>query len=491
MSADKKPQTLSRRRWLQMVIQGSAAAGAASLLAACGGATPPNTGQTNAEPTAAGAGAAPTAAAGAGAATTAPAVAASTTTLQFVTPGALGLERTMYENFVYKFQEANPDIKVNVSFEAWGDYMTKLPTLLASGAVPDVIHQHMSIVQDYAGKGALLDLTPLMQKDNVSKDMYIPALFDAFSASGKTYALPKDSAAWGMYYNKTMFDEAKVAYPSDDWTIEDFRRIALELTRDANGNNASSPSFDRAYIKQWGFNWQEPTPVAPTNVEVPRGFLKAFGGDWYNEDYSETLITQQPALDYFRMMAEMRCKDGSTPAASQAVAQGDPFRTGLTAMAVGFHVTDFFCRQENVKFAWDVTYLPKGPGGQYVVVGASGWAIPAQAKNPEASWRFVRYLTSEAVQKSIGEQKRWGVSLKQAVDAITPDKPSSGFNKVHTDPLMGKSDRQVISFRFPSQQSRIKEVYVTEFDPIWTCNSDDVQGAAERTKQQVDELLKA
>ncbi len=56
----------------------------------------------------------------------------------------------MYENFVLKFMDENPSIKVNVSFEAWNDYMTKLPTLLAGGVIPDMIHQHISIVQDYA-----------------------------------------------------------------------------------------------------------------------------------------------------------------------------------------------------------------------------------------------------------------------------------------------------------------------------------------------------
>nr|WP_238345092.1 extracellular solute-binding protein [Actinopolymorpha cephalotaxi] len=47
------------------------------------------------------------------------------------------------------FEKANSGTKVTVTFEAWDDYMAKLPTLLAGGAVPDLIHQHQSIVQDY------------------------------------------------------------------------------------------------------------------------------------------------------------------------------------------------------------------------------------------------------------------------------------------------------------------------------------------------------
>jgi multiple sugar transport system substrate-binding protein len=469
MSAQQTNQALTRRHMLRMMARGVAAAGLGALAAACG--STPGAPQSAAQSTA-----------------QAPAQTSGTATLQFITPAALGKERELYQSFIDGFQQENPNIKVNVSFEAWNDYMTKLPTILASGTVPDVIHQHMSIVQDYGARGALLDLTPFMQRDSVSPDDYIPALFEAFSNDGKTYAIPKDSAAWGIYYNKAMFDAAGIPYPKDNWTLDDFRTYAIELTRDQNGNPASSPNFDPNNIKQWGFVWLEPTP---TTSEVTRGFVKAFGGDWYNQEYTETLITDPKVQAYFQLMADLRCKLHATPTAAQATGQGDPFRTGLVAMAHSFHVMDFFAREEKVQFPYDVTFLPAGPGGQYVPVGASGWAIPAKAANPDASWQLVRYLTSQAVQTTIGRQKRWGVSRKESIDAIVPDNAISGFKKVHVDPLQGNSDRTVISFKFPARQSQIREAYTSEFDAVWNCNSDDIAGASARVKQQVDQLLQS
>ncbi len=465
MSAEIMQRRISRRQLLSLASKGAALMGLTSLASACQVPAAMPAGQPGAPQ------AAPK----------------EVTTIEWVTPAAVGLERTMYENFIYKFQEENPDLKVKVSFEAWNDYMTKLPTMLAGGVVPDVIHQHMSIVQDYAHRGALLDLIPYMERDGVKPEDYIPALFEAFSNKGKTYAIPKDSAAWGVYYNKTMFDQAGLEYPKDDWTLEDFRTLALELTRDENGYPASSPNFDRSKIKQWGFAWMEPTPTASENA---RGFVKAFGGDWYTEDYKQTLITDPPVLEDFRMFREMRCVENSIPTPAQALGQGDPFRAGLVAMAVSFHIMTFFAKQENVRFDYDVTFLPAGPGGQYVVVGASGWAIPVQAKYKEEGWRFIKFLTSLPIQTYIGQQKRWGVSLKEAVGVIEPDdgKPEH-FAMVHTNPFKGLTDRSVISFKFPPQQSRIKEIYATEFDPIWTCASDDIATAAANTKRQVDELL--
>lgn len=408
--------------------------------------------------------------------------------IEFITPGALGLEREMYTGFIDDFQEANPNISVSVSFEAWDDYMTKLPTMLAGGVVPDMIHQHMSIVQDYAHRGALSDLVPFMERDGINPEDYIPALFDAFSNRGSTYGIPKDSAAWGVYYNKDMFNAAGLDTPSINWTLEDFQTMALELTLDSEGRPASDPNFDNENVVQWGFNWMEPTATLNENA---RGFVRAFGGDWYDETYTETLITEEPVLEDLRMFHRMRCVENSIPTPAQAQGQGDPFRVGLTAMAVSFHIMDFFSREEEVDIDYDVTFIPGGPGGQYSVVGCSGWAVPTDADNKDEGWELVKFLTSAPVQESIGQQKRWGVSLREAVGAIErEDGYPENFATVHTDPFKGEIEGvDVIAFKFPPQQSRIKDVYATEFDPIWTCASDDVETAAANTKEQVDELL--
>lgn len=417
----------------------------------------------------------------------APAIVHAQTALRMITPAALGLERELYQGFIDEFQAANSAISVDLSFEAWEDYMTRLPTLFAGGAVPDVIHQHMSIVQDYGSRGALDDLTPYMQRDGIGQEAYIPALFEAFSRDGKVLGIPKDSAAWGIYFNKTKFDEAGLAYPAPEWTFDDFREVVRTLTIDEGGRRGVDAGFSPGdNMQQWGMSWIAPGPTVSENV---RGFVRAGGGDWYDEGYTATRITEQPALDHFQMFHEMRCVEHSTPSDALAAGQGDPFRQGLTAMAVAFHSMDFFCREEQVAFEWDVTFIPAGTGGQFVPVGASSWAIPAQAQNKDAGWELVKYLTSEDVQRRIGENKRWGVSLNSVIDVIIPEGASEAFRRVHVDPLTGQSDRTPIAFRFPANQSRIQQVYANNFDPIWTCDSDDIAGAADATKSEVDGIL--
>ena len=68
-----------------------------------------------------------------------------------------------------------------------------------------------------------------------------------------------------MYYNKKLFDEAKLPYPptkvgdlyeGKPWDMEAVKQLGMKLTVDKNGNDATSPDFDAKNIVQWGFDMQ-------------------------------------------------------------------------------------------------------------------------------------------------------------------------------------------------------------------------------------------
>ena len=48
---------------------------------------------------------------------------------------------------------------------------------------------------------------------------------------GKQLGIPKDLDSAAVWYNKDMFDEAGIPYPTADWTWDDFREIAKKLTK--------------------------------------------------------------------------------------------------------------------------------------------------------------------------------------------------------------------------------------------------------------------
>ncbi|GAI47231.1 unnamed protein product, partial [marine sediment metagenome] len=156
--------------------------------------------------------------------------------------------------------------------------------------------------------------------------------------------------------------------PALDWTVDDFEQTVLLLTRDKNGYPANDPKFDASNVKHWGFAWANPSPVELTLSPM----VWAQGGRWYNEDFTEHFPTDPAVIDVMRMIIDLRCKYHAIPSPTEALGQGDQWRAGLVAMAVGHHSTTFFAKQEKVRFEYDCMPEPSGPAGQYAALGCSG-----------------------------------------------------------------------------------------------------------------------
>ena len=410
-------------------------------------------------------------------------------TINFATPGGLGLERTMYTNFVYRFMDENPDIRVNISFESWADYMTKLPTILAAGMTPDVCHSHWTIAMDYICNGAFIDHMPYMERDGIKREDFIVELMDEFAYGGKQYLIPKDSALYGCYYNKDLFDKYGVPYPALDWSIDDFVETCTLLTRDQNDRPANDPAFDKTKIKVFGCAWVEPTMAA----DIPAGFVNAYGKHWFEPDLTISNFDSDAVIEYWELCRKMRCVTNVMPTPGQAVGQGDLWRNAqLVAMKYDHQQNTFFAKQEAVQFEYDVTPLPGGPNGQYSPAACSAFGVTAKAPHKEEGWRLLKFLTSEEIQRWIGEQKRWSVNRPNIMDSILPtDGIPEHYPQVHVEPwstgYTGNLKR--VAMKSPVGMSRLKELYATHLDPVFTCGSEDVAGAAAKMKVEADKVL--
>ena len=111
-------------------------------------------------------------------------------------------------------------------------YMEKVLTLIAGGTPPDVVFVEVNNFKKFALKGVLVDLMPYIKKDkDIKVSDYYEQVIDRFSIDGKLYVLPRDIAPiCVIYYNKNIFDEAGIKYPTDDWDRDKFLEIAKQLT---------------------------------------------------------------------------------------------------------------------------------------------------------------------------------------------------------------------------------------------------------------------
>ncbi|GAA3141151.1 hypothetical protein GCM10020001_074870 [Nonomuraea salmonea] len=129
-----------------------------------------------------------------------------------------------------EFTKTHPDIAVNVQLTPWADYWTKMKAAVSGGAAPDVFWMNGPNFQLYASNGVIAPI-----EEQVDTSVYPKPLVDLYTYEGKLYGLPKDMDTVGVWYNKTLFDAAKVKYPADDWTWDDFKQAAAKLTDPAKG----------------------------------------------------------------------------------------------------------------------------------------------------------------------------------------------------------------------------------------------------------------
>ena len=165
-----------------------------------------------------------------------------------------------------EFNASQDQIKLTLEVVAQSPFDV-LATEIAAGNAPDIVGP-MGIRGRASFPGAWLDLTDLLESNNYDLSDFDPALVDFYRLPDQgQLGLPFAVYPSYISYDKDLFDEAGLAYlPSEfgqpyidadgnekPWNTDTLRELAMILTVDANGNDATSPEFDPDNIVQWGF----------------------------------------------------------------------------------------------------------------------------------------------------------------------------------------------------------------------------------------------
>lgn len=148
-----------------------------------------------------------------------------------------GAALALHQEAIAQYEADNSNILVQLEPVADRDYDTRLTTMLSVDAAPDVIQLANESIPEFAAQGNLVALDDYFPSD-FDTTVYLPNLLEPGQVDGNQYLLPKSYSTLAIYYNKTLFDEAGVAYPKDGWTWDDLLDIALDLTQDLDGDNA-------------------------------------------------------------------------------------------------------------------------------------------------------------------------------------------------------------------------------------------------------------
>lgn len=106
------------------------------------------------------------------------------------------------------FESENPGIKIELQVTGWGEYWTMLEAAATGGSLPDIFWMHSNEIYKYGSNDMLLNLDEYIGRDSIDLTKFPQGLVDIYNVNESQYAIPKDFDAIGLWYNKTMFDEA-------------------------------------------------------------------------------------------------------------------------------------------------------------------------------------------------------------------------------------------------------------------------------------------
>jgi multiple sugar transport system substrate-binding protein len=304
------------------------------------------------------------------------------------------------EAVVAAFNESQDAIELKLTVVDNTEASDTLATRIAAGDSPDIIGPiGIRALQSFGDQ--LLDIGPLIESSGVDLSEIDQSLIDAYNVDGKQIGIPMAVYSSFIYYNKALFDEAGLPYPPHEvgaqyegkaWDWAAVRDLAMKLTVDTNGNDATSADFDPENIDVYGLDAQFTENDARAWSTIFGGSGSAVADDGTTAQWPDNWRT---GLQY---MYDGIWKDHFIPdqTAVQALADGNTFQSGRIAMDV-VHQWYTCCvypgeGEPQVK-DWDIAVLPVGPDGNITSkLHADTIGIMDSTESPEAAFEALSFL---------------------------------------------------------------------------------------------------
>ncbi|MDE7331858.1 MAG: sugar ABC transporter substrate-binding protein [Lachnospiraceae bacterium] len=129
------------------------------------------------------------------------------------------------------YEASHENVTIEMTDLGSTDYMTVLATELSgSGSEFDVV-----TIKDVPGYATLVSKNTLEPLDSYIADAGIDlaqygGVDKQVTVDGSLYELPFRNDFWVVFYNKDIFDNAGVAYPTNDMTFEEYDALAKQVT---------------------------------------------------------------------------------------------------------------------------------------------------------------------------------------------------------------------------------------------------------------------
>ena len=355
------------------------------------------------------------------------------------------------------FTAENPNIAIELSYIT--DYTTKLPTVLGTDDCPDIMWLWGTATIDFINNGMLVDLTPYIERDNYDTTQWVDGITKWYTREGHMYAIPKDIDGHCVFYNKSLFDAAKILYPENDWTWEEFGKTAQAISDALADDNI------------YGY-------TGPGDHRVLSAASLSFGGQYYDETGLKCTINDQntiKAWDFLKGMMDSGASATNTDLIE--LGSGTMFSSGIAAMCIdgSWKIKDFYDALGNDLACVEI---PSGAAGKVITTHGIGYAMSQNCAHPEEAWKFISYLGTEEAQLKLAD-----VVIPAQLDAA---KQWSSYYEIDVSPVAAGLNYAVMypmSVRNATEASSIESKYINSFFAGEFANAAECLNAAQAEMQ--------
>ncbi|CAA9254706.1 MAG: hypothetical protein AVDCRST_MAG77-2380 [uncultured Chloroflexi bacterium] len=378
-------------------------------------------------------------------------------------------EEEIYRGLIKDFTDKAPNVKVDIIWAGEGGadpFAEKLTSMLAGGTPPDTVWVHGNHTLDWAAQKVTADLTPYTKEKGFDLGAWYKGPVDDFRWENQLLALPRETSALVMFYNRSMFQANGVKEPTGDTTWAEWLDWSRKLTRDAEegkvfGTFASAGSFNLFQMI-----WQN-------------------GGEIMNQQRTQSLLDSPAAIEAAQFAVDMRVRHrvSPTPAdyGTQSLNQfmmGGRLATNTTNQAFALDL------QRSKPFDWDAAPVPKNKVKAYAQASSAHGVVRA-SKQPAAGWQLVSWLSGE-------EASRVYAQKGLVVPAVVKVTEAEVFNGAGMPANYGKTWREVLklarSFSVTRHWGEVRTTFDAELAPALD-GKKSVPDAMRSAKEAIDRIL--
>ncbi|MCL2801122.1 MAG: extracellular solute-binding protein [Treponema sp.] len=287
------------------------------------------------------------------------------TTHQYVTP------------LIEAFKLAYPNISIEVIDIPSADYTQRLTVMLNGGSDVDVFWiKDGDTTKSIANRGQLADLSNYVRQDKINLNDF-HGVADRFIFDNKLTALPASTGYYVLYYNKDIFDNMGIPYPSNDMTWAEWEILAGRLTSGSGNNKIYGGLLHtwQACVQNWGIQ-----DGRHTIMETEYSFFRPY--------YEMALRLQRSGhiMDYGTMRAGgLHYSSLFLRGSAATLPMGTWFFTNVIERIAN--------NESNIR--WGISTLPHPSNTErgWTVGSVTPIAMNQASRNKDLAWKFISFIT--------------------------------------------------------------------------------------------------